>query len=89
MGSTIDRPEQKKTSLPTIALTATGHKIAKLKDEKRLSITDLKSLLGFDSPQAIYKWLRGSTLPSIDNLVSLSVIFEVPIDSILVLKCPR
>jgi hypothetical protein len=35
-------------------------------------------------PQAIYKWQHGDCLPTIDNLVALSAIFEVTIESILI-----
>lgn len=39
---------------------------------------------GFSTPQAIYKWQHGASLPTVDNLVALSIIFDVPIDAILV-----
>lgn len=40
-------------------------------------------MLGFGTPQAIYKWQRGDTLPTIDNFVVLSSVFGVKIDDIL------
>ena len=49
---------------------------------------DLQQMLGFATPQAIYKWQQGLTLPSVDNLVALSSIFGVPIDKILVVEVP-
>jgi len=41
-------------------------------------------MMGFATPQAIYKWQHGESLPTVDNLVALSVIFAVPIDTILI-----
>lgn len=69
---------------PTINLKATGKHIAQLRKDRGLSVKDLQSYFGFDAPQAIYKWQSGVTLPSVDNLLALSVLLEVPIDSILV-----
>ncbi|RHV89551.1 XRE family transcriptional regulator [Lachnospiraceae bacterium OF09-33XD] len=43
-------------------------------------------IFGFETPQAIYKWQRGTALPSVDNLVILSIIFRVKIEDILVLS---
>ena len=45
-------------------------------------------IFGFVTPQAIYKWQRGSALPSLDNLVVLSAVFGVSIDDILALAEP-
>ena len=42
--------------------------------------------MGFNNPQAIYKWERGETLPTIDNLVILATNLNVRVDDILVLK---
>lgn len=71
-------------SYPVIDLAATGRNIALLRKQKGLSVRDLQSILGFASPQAIYKWQNGDSLPSVDHLVVLSAIFEVPVDEILV-----
>lgn len=71
---------------PTIDMKATGSNIVHLRKTRGFSVRELQQQLGFMDPQAIYKWQWGKTLPSIDNLVILSCIFEVPIDRILVVK---
>lgn len=71
--------------LPIIDLEATGRNIVRFRMESGLSVKDLQEIFGFGTPQAIYKWQRGETLPSVDNLVFLSAIFGVPVDDILVL----
>ena len=45
---------------------------------------ELQMVFGFGTPQAIYKWQHGAALPTVDNLVVLSKIFDVAIDDILV-----
>ena len=45
---------------------------------------DLQDIFGFGTPQAIYKWQRGDTLPTVDNLAVLAALFGVKIDDILV-----
>lgn len=74
---------------PTINLVKTGENILMLRRERGLSVRALQQLLGFATPQAIYKWQQGVTLPTIDNLVALSSIFGVPIDRILVVEIPE
>ena len=73
---------------PIINLCKTGENIHTLREQKGLSVRTLQSMLGFATPQAIYKWQSGLTLPSIDNLVALSTILEVPIEQILVVETP-
>lgn len=43
-------------------------------------------MFGFATPQAIYKWQHGTAMPTVDNLVALASIFQVPVDEILVVS---
>lgn len=76
-----------KTFFPSIDPIATGLNIQKLRNEKGLSVRDVQAWFHFDAPRAIYKWQRGQSLPSIDNLYALSILLEVPMDSIIVGTC--
>lgn len=69
---------------PVIDLIATGRNIEALRKQRGLSVRDLQDVLGFATPQAIYKWQHGTSLPTVDNLVVLSAVLRVPIDKILV-----
>ena len=60
--------------LPVINMARTGRNNAALR---------LQQVFGFATPQAIYKWQNGVSLPTVDNLVILSAVFHVPIDHIL------
>lgn len=64
-------------------LNRTGQNICILREQSGISVKEFQELLGFATPQAIYKWQHGDSLPTVDNLVALSVIFDVPIDDIL------
>lgn len=71
---------------PQIDLKKTGDNIKRLRKAKNLSVSDLQQHFGFESPQAIYKWQWGETLPTIDNLIILAMVFDVRIEDILVIN---
>ena len=71
-------------NIPTVNLKKTGLNIKKLRAQAGMSVSVLQDALGFSTPQAIYKWQRGDTLPAVDNLVILSSVLHVKIDDILV-----
>lgn len=68
---------------------ATGANIVRLRKERGLTVRDLQAYFGFEEPQAIYKWQRGQSLPSVDNLYALGAVLEVPMDEILVQASPK
>lgn len=74
--------------LPTIDPVRTGENIIRLRKRAGLSVHDLQHIFGFNSPQAIYKWQCGASLPSIDNLIVLAKVLNVRIDDILVTYTP-
>ena len=69
---------------PVIDPVATGENIVRLRKQRGLTVRDLQNWFGFEEPQAIYKWQWGKSLPTVDNLLALSTLLEVPIDAILV-----
>ena len=75
-------------NIPTIDMVRTGNNIARLRMEAGLSVRDLQMILGFATPQAIYKWQQGRALPTLDNLVVLAAVLGVRIDDILVYRDP-
>ena len=72
---------------PVIDPVATGENIARLRRERGFTVRDLQRYFGFEEPQAIYKWQRGESLPSVDNLYALSSLFGVSMNEILVSTC--
>ena len=68
----------------TIDPEATGRNIRVLMKQNGYDIDDVRTACGNVSAQAVYKWLSGKSLPSIDNLKILSVIFGTTMEGILV-----
>ena len=77
---------QRNLFFPVIDLTATGKNIKRLRRVKHLSVQDVQDYFGLNAPQAIYNWESGKTLPTVDNLIALSLLFRTPIEGILVLQ---
>jgi len=67
-------------------MEATGNNIARMRKQKGITIRQIQEEMGFNTPQAIYKWQNGTTLPSLENLVVLAEMFETTIAEIVVVK---
>lgn len=73
-------------SYPCIDTYATGKRIESFMKSQELSVSEVQHFLGLSAPQAVYKWLQGKNLPSIDNLLALSKLFATSIDEIIIEK---
>ena len=73
-------------SIPVIDMIATGIYITRMRNSAGLTVKDVQDIFGFSTPQAIYKWQRGTALPTVDNLVVLAALFGVKIDDILIFQ---
>ena len=69
---------------PVIDMAETGRRIERRRREAGLSVRDLQDYFGFEYPQAIYKWQRGKSLPTVDNLLALARLLRVPMEDLLV-----
>jgi len=69
---------------PVIDSQSTGSKIKEIRKEKGFSVRDIQSVFGFDYPQAVYAWEQGKNIPTIDNLLVLSELFNVKIEEMVV-----
>ena len=74
---------------PVIDPIATGENIMRLRKAKGLTVRDLQSWFGFEEPQAIYKWQKGKSLPTVDNLYALGALLDVPMEEILAQSKPK
>ncbi len=75
--------------VPVVDMKLTGQNIAALRMQRGISVRDLQLMLGFSTPQSIYKWQRGETLPTIENLAALACILGVTIDAIVAVECRK
>ena len=71
--------------MPTIDLTATGMNIGELMKKNGFSAADVADRMGFSSRNAVYKWRKGETLPTLDNILILADLLGVTVEEILVI----
>lgn len=71
---------------PTIDMEATGRNLWQLARSEGRSVRDLGAAVGGITYQAVYKWLKGQAMPSVDNLVILADYLQVSIEDILVIR---
>ncbi len=71
-------------SVPAVNMKATGVNITRLREAAGLSVRNIQEIFGFATPQAIYKWQNGVSLPTIDNLVVLAAVLGVTMDEIII-----
>ena len=69
---------------PIIDMIKTGENIERLRRSKGITVRQLQEIFGFATPQAIYKWQHGDALPTVDNPIVLAMVFQIPIEEILV-----
>ena len=75
--------------LPIVDMEKTGHNIERLRRNRGLRVADIQNMIGFTSPQAVYKWEHGQSFPSLENLVALSHIFGCTIEDIIAVSYPQ
>ncbi|MBQ6635186.1 MAG: helix-turn-helix transcriptional regulator [Lachnospiraceae bacterium] len=74
--------------VPYINTVATGENINRMRMEAGFTVKDMQEVFGFTTPQAIYKWIHGTAMPTIDNLVILAAVLGVTMDEIIVVDKP-
>ena len=72
--------------IPHINITKTGNNIKQLMDDRGLTARDVSKACRFATPQAVYKWVRGVSVPTVDNLVILADLLDVCVDDILIIE---
>ena len=68
---------------PIINTVATGQNINRMRIGAGMTVRDIQEVSGFTTPQAIYKWIHGTAMPTIDNMVILASMFDVTVDDII------
>ena len=75
----------KKWDIVELDTVATGHKIKSLMDERKVSIREVSNYMNV-SFQAVYRWQKGETLPTISNMYILGQLLGTDVDDMLVAK---
>ena len=71
-------------TIPCINTAATGQNINRMRIAAGLTVKDMQTVFGFATPQAIYKWIHGTSMPTIDNLIILAAMLDVTMDDIVI-----
>ena len=74
------------SKLPSIDLKKTGQNIKKMRKEAGVTVRELQIMFGFTSPQAIYNWQNGFSLPSVDNFIVLAAVLGTTIEEIIAIE---
>ena len=69
---------------PVVDLKATGAQIKSLRTKFGYTVHDIKTIFGFEYPQAVYAWEKGKSIPTIDNLLVLAHLFDVTVEEIVI-----
>lgn len=67
----------------------TGRLLRTVSRQNGFAVKDIQTALGLASNQAIYDWYNGKTLPTLNNFLALSRLFEVPMDGLIVSDMPE
>lgn len=68
---------------PSIDAGRTGAKLRRLCILRGVTVRQIQEYLGLSCPQSVYRWLKGASLPTVDNLYALSELFQVGVDELL------
>lgn len=71
------------TTYLIIDMAETGSNIRNLIRINDTPPCELQQYLGFSNIQSIYHWMQGRSLPTVDNLILLSHIWNISINDIL------
>ena len=74
--------------IPTIDKERTGRWLKFLFEFKGLTAKDVKEYLSLACVQTIYRWFKGETIPTVDNLYMLSELLDRPMDNLILGNCP-
>lgn len=71
-------------TMPVIDPIATGNNINAIRRNRNISVSTLRDQLGLSTTNAIYKWFRGDSLPTLDNIVILSAVLNVSVNDLII-----
>ena len=69
-----------------IDIKATGENIKTLMDKNNISVSNMAESCGLATKQAVYKWIWGAALPTLDNLVIIAKLFNCRMDDIIIIN---
>lgn len=72
-----------KRKYPVIDVYKTGQNIKHIMKMRGMAVKDIQEFLELSTPQSIYHWFSGRSLPTLDNLYAMSELFHLPVDDLI------
>ena len=72
--------------MPTIDVTATGQNIQAMCKTAGITAKHIQNACGLTTANAVYKWIHGVCMPTIDNMVIIADILGTTIDHLIVIN---
>lgn len=69
---------------PHYDLVASGERMRVIRKQRNIPVKEVQRYMGFESPQAVYKWEGGKCFPQADNLIALAKLYQVNPTELLV-----
>lgn len=60
-----------------------GENIRRLIVESNYTYEDVADFLQLNSPRVVYDWVNGKKLPSLENIINITLIFNIQLESII------
>lgn len=77
--------EAEEKEMPTVDIAATGKNIRAKMDAAGKTVKDIQNACGLTTGNAVYKWIGGACMPTIDNMVIIADICGVTVNDIIVI----
>lgn len=74
----------KKETGISLDMRMTGHVLSDKIRKRGYTVAEIQKELNLSCPQPIYRWFKGQTMPSIDNLYKLSALLEVHMEDLVI-----
>ena len=75
-----------KVAYTQIDIVLTGRKIHSVLLENGCKVRQLQEILKLSCPQPIYRWINGKTLPTVDNLYMMHMVFGMHMEDMIVAR---
>ena len=72
--------------MPVVDVTATGNRFHDMTDAAGFTAKDFADACCLTNRNAVYKWFRGTCMPTIDNFIIIAHMLGTTIDNLLVVR---
>ena len=66
-----------------VDMVRTGQNICRAMEDHGVRASDIMEACGFTTRNAVYRWMNGKSLPTIDNMVILAYMVETALQDLI------